>query len=67
MSDGPSQVASPCINVCRIDLRTGWCEGCRRTVEEITRWPVADDAERRRILAALPARQKGGRRQGRLR
>ena len=49
-------VASPCINVCRIDGRTGWCEGCRRTVAEITRWPLASDAERLAILADLPAR-----------
>jgi predicted Fe-S protein YdhL (DUF1289 family) len=50
-------VASPCINVCRIDQRTGWCEGCWRTVPEITRWPIASDDERRRILAALPGRR----------
>ena len=49
-------VASPCINICRIDRRSGWCEGCRRTIDEITRWPHADDDERRAILAQLPAR-----------
>ncbi|MFZ4382296.1 MAG: DUF1289 domain-containing protein [Sandarakinorhabdus sp.] len=49
-------VASPCTNVCRIDRRSGWCEGCRRSVDEITRWPIATDDERRAILAALPAR-----------
>ena len=26
---------SPCINVCRMDERTGWCEGCQRTLTEI--------------------------------
>jgi uncharacterized protein len=51
-----STVASPCTNVCRIDRRSGWCEGCRRTVDEITRWPRAGDAERLAILDALPAR-----------
>ena len=49
-------VASPCTNVCRIDRRSGWCEGCRRTVDEITRWPLASDAERLAILAELPGR-----------
>jgi len=49
-------VPSPCTNVCRIDRRSGWCEGCRRTVDEITRWPLADDAERLAILADLPSR-----------
>ncbi len=49
-------VTSPCINVCRIERRSGLCEGCRRTVDEITRWPLASDAERRAILASLPQR-----------
>ncbi len=54
-------VASPCINVCRIERRTGLCEGCRRTVDEITRWPLANDTERRAILASLPQRPLGKR------
>jgi predicted Fe-S protein YdhL (DUF1289 family) len=49
-------VPSPCTNVCRIDRRSGWCEGCRRTVDEITRWPLANDAERLAILDQLPKR-----------
>lgn len=49
-------VPSPCTNVCRIDRRSGWCEGCRRTVDEITRWPLASDAERLGILDELPNR-----------
>jgi hypothetical protein len=49
-------VPSPCTNVCRIDTRTGWCEGCRRTGDEITRWPLASDAERRAILDDLSSR-----------
>lgn len=49
---------SPCINVCRIDPASGLCLGCRRTVEEITRWTLMTPAERRRIMAALPERPK---------
>jgi uncharacterized protein len=49
-------VPSPCTNVCRIDRRSGWCEGCRRTVDEITRWPLASDVERLAILDELPKR-----------
>jgi predicted Fe-S protein YdhL (DUF1289 family) len=49
-------VRSPCINVCRIDRKSGYCEGCRRTVDEIMRWPIADEAEQRAILAELPRR-----------
>ena len=60
-------IPSPCTNVCRIDARTGWCEGCRRTTDEITRWPLASDPERRAILDQLPARaatQSGRKRLG---
>ncbi len=48
---------SPCINVCRIHRRSGLCEGCKRTVEEITRWPLASEAEQADILARLPERE----------
>ncbi|MFC4486368.1 DUF1289 domain-containing protein [Tepidiphilus baoligensis] len=50
-------VTSPCIGVCRLDERTGWCVGCLRTREEIARWRDADEAERRRILAAVVRRR----------
>ncbi len=49
-------VRSPCTNVCRIDKRSGFCEGCLRTADEIMRWPYADEAGQRAILAALPGR-----------
>jgi predicted Fe-S protein YdhL (DUF1289 family) len=51
-------VASPCTYVCQINRRTGWCEGCHRTMDEISRWPHANDDERRAILARLPERTK---------
>ena len=50
-------VPSPCINVCRMNPDTGWCEGCLRTIDEIAAWSRASEAERRRILAALAARR----------
>ena len=44
MSTQPAGVASPCINVCRMDAATGWCEGCLRTIDEIVAWgSMADD------------------------
>ena len=51
-----SPVKSPCNSVCRIDPRTGWCEGCRRTLDEIAEWSVLDDDAKRAVLAQLPAR-----------
>jgi predicted Fe-S protein YdhL (DUF1289 family) len=47
---------SPCISVCRIDQPTGWCRGCRRTLDEIRAWKHASDADKAAILARLPAR-----------
>jgi uncharacterized protein len=52
----PARVMSPCVNVCRLDPATGWCEGCGRTGDEIARWTAVTDAERQAILEALPPR-----------
>jgi predicted Fe-S protein YdhL (DUF1289 family) len=50
-------VPSPCTNVCIIDPRSGYCTGCARTLDEISRWPSATRAEKQAILDALPARK----------
>ncbi|AOJ03107.1 DUF1289 domain-containing protein [Burkholderia mayonis] len=52
-----TNVPSPCTNVCRIDAKTGWCEGCRRTRDEIAGWRKFDDDAKRAVLARLAARQ----------
>lgn len=54
----PPGAASPCINICRMDAASGLCLGCARTLDEIARWAQASEAERRAILAALPARRE---------
>jgi predicted Fe-S protein YdhL (DUF1289 family) len=52
----PKPVLSPCIGVCRLD-DAGYCEGCRRSGEEIARWIELSDAERVRIMdEVLPLR-----------
>ena len=48
-------VASPCINICRLNAQ-GLCIGCRRTLSEIAEWSAASDARRLEILSALKAR-----------
>lgn len=48
-------VASPCIDICKLDAK-GLCIGCRRTVGEITEWSRASDARRREILSELKRR-----------
>ncbi len=51
-------IASPCINVCKMNSATGLCEGCRRTIDEIASWSAYCAAEKRAVLALLPARKK---------
>lgn len=52
-------VPSPCTAVCRMDEDKGWCEGCRRTLEEIAQWAQADEDEKRDILVRVEERRKG--------
>jgi uncharacterized protein len=56
---------SPCIAVCVMDTRTGWCKGCYRTIGEIAGWLNMSNAERQAVLAALPTRRLEGPKQDR--
>ncbi|MCV9960668.1 DUF1289 domain-containing protein [Pararhizobium sp. BT-229] len=47
---------SPCILVCSIDMKTGYCFGCGRTRDEIGAWTLYTSEERRSIMDILPAR-----------
>jgi predicted Fe-S protein YdhL (DUF1289 family) len=47
---------SPCILVCSIDLKTGYCFGCGRTRDEIAGWLDYSDEERQSVMQELPAR-----------
>ncbi len=51
-------IPSPCVDVCRIDQKTGLCEGCFRTLDEICAWTRLSDAERTAIMDELPARRE---------
>lgn len=57
---GPDKVASPCVGVCRLRTATNLCEGCLRTVAEITEWSGASPTRRREILGAVAGRQATG-------
>ena len=52
-----SGVPSPCINVCRMDAATGWCEGCLRTLDEIVAWGGLGDADKRAVWQQLQLRR----------
>jgi prolyl-tRNA editing enzyme YbaK/EbsC (Cys-tRNA(Pro) deacylase)/predicted Fe-S protein YdhL (DUF1289 family) len=51
-------IPSPCISVCRVNASTSLCEGCFRTLGEISAWGRADASGKRRIWAAIDARMK---------
>ena len=51
------EVASPCIDVCRMDRRTGLCEGCLRTIDEIAAWGALTESMKREVLANIAARR----------
>ncbi|MEM1133658.1 MAG: DUF1289 domain-containing protein [Pseudomonadota bacterium] len=51
-----AMIASLCINICTIDKASGYCEGCGRTIAEITKWASASEQRQRAILASLPER-----------
>ncbi len=57
MSAESPGVASPCINVCRMNEASGLCEGCLRSLDEIAFWSVLDDDDKRAVWALLPARR----------
>lgn len=58
MTTATAGVPSPCISVCRMDAHTGWCEGCLRTLDEIARWAVMADEDKRVVWTLLPARRE---------
>jgi predicted Fe-S protein YdhL (DUF1289 family) len=53
-----SNIPSPCIGVCRLDVERRVCEGCLRTTTEIARWPMAELPERLEILQLLRERRR---------
>ena len=46
-------VPSPCNAVCKIDPDSQRCAGCGRTLDQIARWSVMSDDEKRTVLATL--------------
>lgn len=49
-------LSSPCILVCVIDTKTGFCFGCGRTGNEISDWSKLAENKRLEIMADLEQR-----------
>jgi len=59
MDSKSEAVKSPCINVCALD-KNDVCEGCFRSVAEITRWAGMENDERKRVLERCWQRARAG-------
>jgi hypothetical protein len=51
------RVMSPCKSICIMDAKSNLCIGCKRTIDEVARWPMMDDDERRKVVEALKTRK----------
>jgi predicted Fe-S protein YdhL (DUF1289 family) len=48
---------SPCIDICKIDKKTGFCKGCLRSKKEIKEWKAFSKIERLTVLDSLRLRK----------
>ena len=48
---------SPCILVCSMDIKTGYCFGCGRTRDEISGWIGMTPQHRRETVERRPRRE----------
>jgi len=56
-SEASEHPNSPCTNLCVLDPATGWCEGCRRTLDEIARWSAMTASEKWAVLREIDHRK----------
>ena len=49
------QVASPCVNICKLEGNI--CQGCFRSLEEISNWTTYTDQEKRLVLELTVVRK----------
>ena len=55
-SDDDERISSPCISVCRMSEKTGLCEGCFRTLDEITGWGHRASKDKRDVWQLIAQR-----------
>ena len=56
------QVPSPCISVCRINADTGLCDGCYRSLREISDWARLPPARQRLVWREIGLRMAAAQR-----
>lgn len=57
MSDSDKPVGSPCVSLCALD-DDDVCVGCQRSADEIRRWGLMDNDERRQVLRQCAERAR---------
>ncbi|MFM0054277.1 DUF1289 domain-containing protein [Paraburkholderia phytofirmans] len=50
-------IQSPCIDICKLDGKTGFCLGCLRTRDEIRAWKTMSDDMRLAVIKERPGRE----------
>lgn len=54
----PTEVPSPCIQICTLDVSDNVCTGCGRTRAEIWAWTRCSDARKREIVKLAELRKR---------
>ena len=54
-----TEVASPCIGVCKLDQKD-ICLGCYRSLQEIRQWSKSDEAGKTAIVERAEQRRQSG-------
>ena len=49
---------SPCNNICMPDAESGLCISCGRTQEEIEKWSIYSNEQKKQVLLDIEARNK---------
>ncbi|MEI6336673.1 MAG: DUF1289 domain-containing protein [Methylococcaceae bacterium] len=57
MNSNPDSLSSPCIGLCYLNDDT-ICQGCFRSINEITLWTQVDEKTRRHFLDNVERRKK---------
>ncbi|NHC09288.1 DUF1289 domain-containing protein [Stutzerimonas degradans] len=57
MSDSDKPIGSPCVSLCALD-EDDVCVGCQRSADEIRRWGLMDNDERRQVLRQCAERTR---------
>jgi predicted Fe-S protein YdhL (DUF1289 family) len=53
----PEHVSSPCVKLCALDPRSGYCVGCYRTIDEVANWVEMSAEDKRAVLERVARRR----------